>query len=131
MRQVLLVGHGTFAQGLLGAIEMLMGEREWLGAASMGPDTTPEAFAADVEAALSGLSAGDELVLIADIAGGSPANIALERARERLGEAAVCAFGGANLPMAISALMGVEEGLDLETLACALAEEGAQAVRAL
>ena len=129
MRHLLFVGHARYAEGLRAAVEMLMGEREWVGSCSMveGGD-----FARSLAEALESVAADDEVVLLADIAGGSPERLVRQRLAEiGVADERVCGFGGANLAMALSAVMGIEEGLDLASIGDALLSEGRTAVRRL
>lgn len=129
MRYLLFVGHGKYAEGVRSAVEMLMGERDWMRTCSMSADAD---FDACLVTALEGVASADECVLLADIAGGSPER----RARtylQGLGipDGQVLGFGGVNLAMALSAVMGIEDGLDLASIGDALLSEGQQAVRRL
>jgi PTS system N-acetylgalactosamine-specific IIA component len=82
--------------------------------------------------ALSNVGAGDEVVVLADIAGGSPERLArLHLQNIGVADECVCGFGGANLPMALSAVMGIEDGLDLAAIGDALESEGQAGVRRL
>ena len=129
MRYLLFVGHGQFGEGLRSAVEMLMGERDWILSCSMAEDGDYEGL---LDETLKGLSASDECVVLADIAGGSPERIARAHlAGIGIAEGQVLGFGGANLAMALSAVMGIEEGLGLDVIADALLAEGTGAVRRL
>lgn len=129
MRYLLLVSHSTFAQGIKGALEMLLGPREFVISCGMLDNMSPDAFMEELNEVILPITAEDEVVILADIAGGSPLKTALAALEGKdLGQRIV-AFGGANLPMAISALMGIEDGLDLEAIRDALLLEGTQAVR--
>lgn len=129
MRHLLFVGHARYAEGLRAAVEMLMGEREWIASCSMTEDGDFAQLLADT---LANVGAEDEVVLLADIAGGSPECLTRQRLAEiGIPSARVCGFGGANLPMALSAVMGIEEGLDLAAIADSLLSEGQTAVRQL
>lgn len=129
MKYMLLVSHATLATGIEGALEMLLGSRDFIRACGMEDGMTPEAFRAKLEQVIAPITPQDEIVLLADIAGGSPLKNALVALDDKgLGEKAIV-FGGANLPMAISACMGIEDGLDLDAIRDALLVDGTQAVK--
>ena len=131
MKHLLLVSHATLAEGMRAALEMLLGPREGMVACGMAEGETPDGFAARVRELLADVTAGDEVVILADIAGGSPVRGAVE-VLDGMGLGAhTLVLGGVNLPMAISAVMGMEEGFDLQTLRDGLLEDGSQAVRQL
>ena len=79
MRYLILVSHGTFAPGLHNAVGMMAGAgREDIRSTSlldgMDVDTYRKAFAELV----ADITAEDEILLFADIIGGSPLTTAME-----------------------------------------------------
>lgn len=129
MRYLLLVGHSTLAQGIEGALAMLMGPRSFVLSCGMEDGMGPDLFRRRLAEVIAPIADEDEVVLLADIAGGSPLKNALVALDDKgLGEH-VTVFGGANLAMAISALMGIEDGLDMDAIRDAMLTDGAQAVR--
>jgi len=129
MKYLLLASHATFAAGLEGALHMLLGERPFVLACGMEEGMTPQEFEAHVEETLAGVGPEDEVVLLGDIAGGSPLKVvAVVLERKGLTNKTVT-FGGANLPMAISAVMGIEDELDLDAIRDAMLADGTAAVR--
>lgn len=130
MRYMLLVGHATLADGLKAALEMLMGDRDYLITCSLVEGEGPRDFVAKLDGALSHVTEADEVVLIADTVGGTPARLAAEALGAR-SLAGTASFGGANLAMVIAASMAIEDGVDLETIAESVVAEGALAVRRL
>lgn len=131
MKYLLLVSHASLARGIEEALNMLLGPRDFVIACGMEEGTSPADFQASLAAKLADVSDKDEVVLLADIAGGSPHKTAMVALGEAgLGERTY-AFGGANLPMAISAVMGIEDDLDLDAIRDAMLVDGAQAVRQL
>jgi PTS system N-acetylgalactosamine-specific IIA component len=128
MRYMLLVGHARLPQALKGALEMLMGERDYLLCCSMEEGVGLDQYAAKLDAVLSSVGPDDEVVLIADTVGGSPAKVA-SAALGKLDLKGACAFGGAKLAMVIAASMAIEDEVDLETIAESVVAEGSLAVR--
>ncbi len=129
MKYLLLVGHATLAEGIEAALEMLLGARSFVVACGMQDGTTPDAFRAEFAQKIAAVTPDDEVVVLGDIAGGSPLKNALVALDDKgLGERVVV-FGGANLAMAISAVMAIDDGLGLEQIRDAMLSDGTQAVK--
>ena len=131
MKYLLLASHATFAAGIEGALHMLLGERPFVLACGMEEGMTPEEYEARVKETLANVGAEDEVVLLGDVAGGSPLKGAMAVLEQKGLADKTIVFGGANLPMAISAVMGIEDELDLEAIRDAMLADGASAVREL
>ncbi len=131
MKYLLLVSHAGLAQGIEGAMEMLLGSRSFVLACGMEDGMSPDAYRTLLSQIIAPVTSEDEVVVLADIAGGSPLKNALVALDDKgLGENVVV-FGGVNLPMAISACMGIDDGLPLDAIRDAMLSEGSQAVRQL
>ena len=111
MTQILVVGHGRFATTLLETARMLTGTTGHALAVQFPVGTGVDELTAQVSAALDTLIAdrgenagAGQVLVLADVAGGSPARVALGEALA--GRAEV--VSGANLPMLIDALFGAE-----------------------
>lgn len=129
MKYVILVSHGTFAPGVHSVLKMLAGgNREDILSTGledgMGADEFKERFSALTER----VTQEDEILLLADIIGGSPLTTALETLTERGMLKQTTAFGGMNLPMALTAAL-MKDSLDHETLKASLLSESREAVR--
>lgn len=105
MKYVLLVSHGTFAPGLKNALGMLLGEREDLLAVSLENGMGADQFAGRVEAVLPRLGKEDELILFADIVGGSPLTTAANVIGQNGLLEQTTMVGGMNLPLVLSAML--------------------------
>lgn len=120
MKYVVLVSHGTFAPGLHSVLKMLGGgNREDVLSASMEDGMGADAFVQRFEKTIAPITEEDEIILLADIIGGSPLTNALDVLSQKGMLAKTTAFGGMNLPMALTASMmkdvldsaGLEESL--------------------
>lgn len=129
MRYLLLVGHAGLARGMQSALEMLLGPREFILSCGMEEGMGPQGFCKELETLLEPITEQDDVVLLADIAGGSPQKSALSMLHNKGLGSKTLVFGGANLAMAIAAVMGLEDGLTMDTIKDAMLAEGAQAVR--
>ncbi|SDQ40194.1 PTS sugar transporter subunit IIA [Streptococcus equinus] len=103
MKYLLLVSHGGFAEGLKTSLAMFAGDKmDQVIAVGLKDGKTVDDFAKDFRQAISGLTAEDSVVVLADIVGGSPLTTACSVLDEvgKLDDAIV--LGGMNLPMAIT-----------------------------
>nr|WP_205396297.1 PTS fructose transporter subunit IIA [Streptococcus lutetiensis] len=103
MKYLLLVSHGGFAEGLKTSLAMFAGDKmDQVIAVGLKDGKTVDDFAKDFRQAISGLTADDSVVVLADIVGGSPLTTACSVLDEvgKLDDAIV--LGGMNLPMAIT-----------------------------
>lgn len=106
MKYVVLVSHGTLAAGLHNALGMLAGEnREDILSVGLENGMGADAFAQKVEETLSKVGVEDEIILLADLVGGSPLTTAANViAKMSLLDRTVM-IGGMNLPLALSAVL--------------------------
>jgi PTS system mannose-specific IIA component len=120
---VVLVGHATIARGVLDAAEMILGPQADVHAVGMFPQQDPGEVVAAVQQAAGASTAGGELLVLADLFGGSPANaVAAALLREPGAEVVT----GLNLPMVLEILTGADTSA--ADLAAAAARAGAEGV---
>lgn len=124
MRYLILVSHGTFAPGLHNAVGMMAGAgRKDIRSTSlldgMDVDTYRKAFAELV----ADITAEDEILLFADIIGGSPLTTAMEVLTEKGLLANTAAIGGMNLPLVLTAAFA-DADAPLAQVAAEIMEEG-------
>ncbi|NPV69225.1 MAG: PTS sugar transporter subunit IIA [Firmicutes bacterium] len=102
MTGIVVLGHGRFAGGLVDAAQMIAGRQKGIAAVELSPQDTPESFKDKVEAAIAGVASGEDgILLLCDLLGGTPMNVAAFLA-ERHGYQCVA---GANLPLILEVLM--------------------------
>lgn len=130
MRYLLMVSHGTFAPGLHSVLKMLMGERADVLSCSLEDGMSADQYVENLKQVVESVSADDEIVLLGDIIGGSPLTNALNVLTEKGLLAHTVAVGGMNLPMAMTALMALENS-DLATLKASMIEEARNGVAEL
>ena len=124
---VILASHGTFAQGALGAVEMIAGAQPDVVALALTAEKSLEAFEDEFVAAYDKLSAACDLVVVlCDIYGGTPFNVI---ARCQLRGMKMVAYTGLSMPVAVELLL-TRDGLDSQEAVCAQLEAAhAQAQR--
>lgn len=130
MRYLVLVSHGTLAQGVHSVLKMLAGENPQILSASLEDGMSADQFADRFRAAIEPIADADDVLLLGDIVGGSPLTNAMNVLQERglLAHAAV--FGGMSLPMAMTAAMQLQnDNLDsLKQMMLQEARDGAREI---
>ena len=129
MRYLLLVSHGTMAPGVHSVIKMLLGERDDVLSSSMEDGVSADAFVAGLEGVIAPIGPDDSIVLLGDIIGGSPLTNTLNLLTQKGLLAKTTAFGGMSLPMAISALMAIDDDLDDASLVASVVSEAREGAR--
>lgn len=130
MRYLLLVSHGTFAPGLHSVLEMLVGKRDDILSCSLRDGEGAEQYVSELEQTISPIAADDEVIVLGDLIGGSPLTNALNTLAGHGLLAKTRAFGGMNVPMALTAAMDLQTD-DLDALCDSMLSEGKEAQRAV
>lgn len=121
MKYVVLVSHGEFAQGLRSAVCMLAGEdRSDVLATSLKDGMGANEFAENVKALLKDVKEDDEIILFADIVGGSPLSTAANTIAELGLLPRTTMVGGMNLPLVITTVLSKDDEETSEVIAEAL-----------
>ena len=104
MRYLILVSHGTFAPGLHNALGMMAGsDREDIRSTSLLDGMDVDTVRANFAELLGDITPEDEIILTADIIGGSPLTTALDVLTEKGLLGKTLAIGGMNLPLVLTA----------------------------
>lgn len=128
MRYLVLVSHGTLAQGVHSVLKMLMDEREDVKSTSLQDGMGADEYIANLKDLLGTVTPSDEVLLLGDIVGGSPLTNALNVLSELGLLPRTVALGGMNLPMAMTALMGLQTQ-DMSELAESMVNEARTGAR--
>lgn len=94
---MVLVTHGRLAEELRLAMEHVVGAQRNVDTVCIGPDDDVENRRADIEACIGRCDTGDGVVLLTDMFGGTPSNLAISM-MERHG---IEVIAGVNLPMLV------------------------------
>ncbi|MEM9432270.1 MAG: PTS fructose transporter subunit IIA [Pseudomonadota bacterium] len=113
---IVIVAHGGLAREYLAAMEHVVGVRPGTRAISIGPEDTRASKQTEIDLAVAEVDAGDGVVVVTDIFGGTPSNLAMAAC----GSPDRKVLYGVNLPMLIKLAKTRELTLD-EATACALA----------
>lgn len=118
-----IVSHGQVANELLAAAETVVGEISHITAVSIGWHDDVEMAKDQVERAIRSVSGKSGVIVMTDMFGGTPTNIAAMFLKE--GEVEIVT--GVNLPMVIK-LAAYNKELSLSELARDVEEQGKQAI---
>jgi mannose PTS system EIIA component len=118
-----LVTHGQLANELVSAAEMIVGEIHHITAVSIGWHDDVDVAREEIERAIQRVEAGSGVLLLTDMFGGTPTNLAATF----LGEAMVEVVTGVNLPMVIK-LATQEKDEQLADLARRVRDQGQQQI---
>ena len=119
----LIVSHGRLAIELLNAAEMIVGEIHHIAAVSLGWHDDVGMATTMIEKALDRVNGPDGVLILTDMFGGTPTNIA----STFLDTGKVEVVTGVNLPMLIK-LVQLQEGQTLEAAAKLVMEQGQSSI---
>lgn len=125
MTQIVLVTHGEFGDELLRSAKMIVGPQNGVYSVPLLAEESPEGLEAKLDAVLQEIEGEDTLILI-DLFGGTPYNVAARRMRELHIECVT----GLNLPMLIETLM-MRDRVTAAELAEVATQVGRESVRNL
>ena len=116
---IVLVTHGRLAEEFVAALEHVVGKQEAIQSVCIGPDDDMEMRRKEIIEAVDAVASGDGVILLTDMFGGTPSNLAISM----LDQGNVEVVAGMNLPMLIK-LASVREQETLETAVAQAQESG-------
>lgn len=125
----IITGHGTYAPGMTGAMEMITGKQENLKTIPFLEGMTPEDFTQEIVTSIHEFKQeGLEIVVFADLLGGTPFKTAAAQAFEQQG---IVVVSGTNLPMLIEGAMMRLAITDAQQLVNQLLSTGRDGIQSL
>lgn len=94
---IVLVTHGHLADEFVAAFVHVVGPQEGIATVCIGPDDDMEQRRREIIAAISSVDNGKGVVLLTDMFGGTPSNLAISV----MNETGVEVIAGVNLPMLV------------------------------
>jgi PTS system mannose-specific IIA component len=94
---MVLVTHGRLAAEFVAALEHVVGPQRNIAAVCIGPDDDMERRRQDILRCVAEVDGGDGVVLLTDMFGGTPSNLAISV----MDKAKIEVIAGINLPMLI------------------------------
>jgi PTS system mannose-specific IIA component len=116
---LVLVTHGSLATEFIVAMEHVVGPQQQIEPICIGPEDDMEIRRADIAAAVARVNSGSGVILLTDLFGGTPSNLAISLLKA--GEIEVIA--GINLPMLIR-LESARKAMDVRAAVAAAREAG-------
>ncbi len=124
MLGLLVVTHGRLAEELVQAATTIVGPVQGLEAVSLGWDDDVAGARVRIESAVGRLGSDGGVLILTDMFGGTPTNIALSL----LEEGRVEVITGVNLPMLIK-FTNLREQLSLSEVSRNIADQGRRAIQ--
>lgn len=116
---IILVTHGRLAEEFVNAMEHVVGEQSNVATVCIGPHDDMEARRAEIARAIIQVDSGKGTVILTDLFGGTPSNLAISLLKKDKTEV----IAGINLPMLIR-LAGARKEMDLRAVAAAARDAG-------
>lgn len=116
---LVLVTHGRLAAEFVTAMEHVVGPQEAVAAICIGPDDDMEARRADIATAIAEVDRGNGVILLTDLFGGTPSNLAISLMEPGRFEV----IAGVNLPMLIR-LEGARKMMKVQAAVAAARDAG-------
>ncbi|MEM8572591.1 MAG: PTS fructose transporter subunit IIA [Pseudomonadota bacterium] len=112
---IVIVAHGGLAREYLSAMEHVVGKHPGTVAVTIGPDDTAQTKQAEIDEAVRSVDTGDGVVVVTDMFGGTPSNLAVSACKQKSHRV----LYGVNMPLLIK--LAKARGLKLDdAVACAL-----------
>jgi len=122
---IIVTGHGNFGNGLTSSLELIVGEQKQHYAIDFTEGMTTEQLALQYEEAFEAMSGLDGIVVLTDLAGGSPFKTAAICKQDKKN---IELIAGTNLPLLLEAAMNKEFTDDVVLFAQQLVNIGKEQV---
>jgi len=121
---LVLVTHGQLAAALRAALEHVVGPLEGVATVCIDADDDMETRRRDILAGVRAVDAGQGVIVLTDMFGGTPSNLAIPI----MDKASVEVIAGVNLPMLVK-LAGLRDSASLNDAAAAAEQAGRKYIR--
>jgi len=116
---IVLVTHGQLAHEFQLAVEHVVGPQKLMETIAIGPDDDVEKRRQDILDAVANVNEGSGVIILTDMFGGTPSNLAISVMQEGVVEV----IAGVNLPMLIK-MTSVRDSEDMQTVLAAAQDSG-------
>ena len=116
---LVLVTHGRLAEEFVVAMEHVVGPQERIGTVCIGPEDDMEERRADIAKAIADVDAGQGVIVLTDLFGGTPSNLAISL----METGRIEVIAGINLPMLIR-VGGARKAMQVAEAVAAAREAG-------
>jgi PTS system mannose-specific IIA component len=116
---LVIVTHGALADEFRAALEHVVGKQPFLATVPIGPEDDAETRRSDILAAIDQVDSGNGVIVLTDMFGGTPSNLAISV----MDEAPVEVIAGVNLPLLVK-LASIRNDLPLKQAVAEAREAG-------
>jgi mannose PTS system EIIA component len=113
---IVIVAHGGLAREYLAAMEHVVGKHPGTAAVAIDANDTCKSKQAEVDAAVEAVDQGEGVVMVTDMYGSTPSNLAMTASKKVPNSRVLC---GANLPLLVKLAKARHKPLN-DAVACAL-----------
>jgi PTS system mannose-specific IIA component len=121
---LVIVTHGRLAEEFVSAMEHVVGPQRLVEAVCIGPDDNMENRRQDIIKAVAAAEMGDGVIVLTDMFGGTPSNLAISI----LEEANIEVIAGVNLPLLVK-LASVRKSSDMATAVTEVCDAGRKYIK--
>ena len=121
---LVIVSHGRLANEFLAALEHVVGPQRNVATISIGPDDDMEQRRQDILDATAAVDTGEGVIVLTDMFGGTPSNLAISI----LQEANIEVIAGVNLPLLVK-LASVRKSSDMATAVAEARDAGRKYIK--
>lgn len=125
---ILIVSHGRLAEGLLDAMQMIVGEQDAVDFLSLSPNDSVDGLPDRITSVASKLNQGDGVLILTDLFGASPFNAS--GMATQTSEFPIDVITGFNLGMLIETVLS-REGKSLSELSSLAYDSGIGSIKKL
>lgn len=125
MVRILITGHGHFPSGALSAVNLVAGNPGNVSALDFVEGMSADELKEQMKAIIAGMDT-DEVLVLADLAGGTPFRTAVEL-KLTMPEKAIRVIAGANMPALMEAALSADD-MDLAELGPDVAQTAVEGV---
>jgi PTS system mannose-specific IIA component len=123
MLDVVIITHGLFGEELFQSSEMIVGKQGNVHCLSVLPGKQLSEVVEELDNVIKKASGG--IIILTDMFGGSPSNVAFSYA----GKSNIEIISGVNMPMLLKVFSGRLAGEDLTTLSASCREAGINSIK--
>lgn len=125
---IVVSGHGHFASGIVSALQLLAGVPDALQVVDFEGEDSVQMLEEKIKASVDGVKGEEGVLILTDLQGGSPFNVAMRLAAQEKGLEVVT---GTNLPMLVEAYMSRSMFESASELAVSIVCSGKEQVKGL
>ncbi|KYO66935.1 PTS sugar transporter subunit IIA [Thermovenabulum gondwanense] len=123
--KIILIGHGNFPYGLVDAARMIIGELDFLKSISFGENDDISGFEEKIKIEIE--NSDEDILVMADLFGGSPFNIAMKLASQHK-KNKIKVLAGVNLPIVLELSSLLLNNCDIDFIVSKLKTSGKEAI---